>query len=385
MFSILVDIFSSPKFDSFEKTQKARFLYGALILLTIGCLLLGLQNTQDETNLDLVLFAVSGLTFLSIPLIKRGGFNQIAIFISLLLYGVITFSLIDGVGLRDAGMIAYAVFIIFTAFLFDSRIAILSAILSIFSVSFVYYLEINNRLNPPEFSSQAQLMVINILLLVVGVLVMLITRSWAKSMLNIREAYDLTLEGWAKVLEYRDFQTEGHSQRVTVMTMRLAKHMNIPAAQLKHVRRGAMLHDVGKMAVPDMILLKPGALTPEERLVVEKHPEDAIKMLKRIPFLRQALEIPYSHHERWDGSGYPQKLSGEDIPLTARIFAVVDVWDALLSDRPYRKAWSQEDTYQYFKDNAGAHFDPAVVQAFFEILPDMGTRKTGNSDTEIMH
>jgi len=189
-------------------------------------------------------------------------------------------------------------------------------------------------------------------------------------------AYEATLEGWARALELRDQETEGHTRRVTALTIDLAERMGIPPEQMIHIRRGALLHDIGKMGIPDDILLKAGPLTPEERTVMETHPRLARDLLAQIPFLQPALDIPYCHHEKWDGSGYPRGLKGEEIPLSARIFAVVDVWDALTSGRPYRPAWSKETTRNYILEQSGQHFDPAVVETFLTMLEERGTFET---------
>jgi putative nucleotidyltransferase with HDIG domain len=188
------------------------------------------------------------------------------------------------------------------------------------------------------------------------------------SNLELSLAYDATLEGWSRALDLRDRETRGHSQRVAEMTLRLARVMAVPEQDLVHIQRGALLHDIGKLGIPDNILLKPSLLDEEEREMIRKHPTIAFEMLTPIPYLRPALDIPYSHHELWDGTGYPRGLKGEEIPLAARIFAVVDVWDALTSDRPYRKAWSHEKALAYIQEQAGKHFDPEVVDAFFSIL-----------------
>jgi HD-GYP domain-containing protein (c-di-GMP phosphodiesterase class II) len=177
-------------------------------------------------------------------------------------------------------------------------------------------------------------------------------------------AYDATLEGWAKALEMRDRETDGHAHRVIEMALAVADRIGIQGAMLQDIRRGALLHDIGKMGIPDSILLKPGPLTPLEWEVMRQHPVHAYEMLKSIEYLAQALEIPYCHHERWDGTGYPRGLKGRDIPISARIFAVVDVWDALTSDRPYRPAWSARNALEYIQREAGRHFDPQVVNAF---------------------
>jgi len=185
-------------------------------------------------------------------------------------------------------------------------------------------------------------------------------------------AYDTTLAGWSKALDLRDRETEGHTQRVVETTIRLARAMNVPETELPNLRRGALLHDIGKMGIPDDILHKPGPLPAEEWEVMRQHPVYAQEMLSPISYLRPAMDIPYYHHEKWDGSGYPNGLKGEQIPLAARIFAVVDVFDALTSDRPYRLAWPREKAIEYIREQAGKHFDPAVVEAFLKIVDSIG-------------
>jgi putative nucleotidyltransferase with HDIG domain len=189
-----------------------------------------------------------------------------------------------------------------------------------------------------------------------------------RSNIEINLAYDSTLEGWSRALDLRDRETEGHSQRVAEITLRLARAMSVEEADLVHIRRGALLHDIGKLGIPDNILLKPGPLSEDEKTLIQKHPAIAFEMLVPIAHLRPALDIPYCHHERWDGSGYPRGLKREQIPLAARIFAVVDVWDALTSDRPYRKRWSKEKARVYIQEQAGHYFDPRVVDAFISLL-----------------
>ncbi|GAB4535253.1 MAG: hypothetical protein Fur0018_25500 [Anaerolineales bacterium] len=189
-----------------------------------------------------------------------------------------------------------------------------------------------------------------------------------RSNFDLLMAYDTTLEGWSRALELRDAETEGHSERVTEMTMRLAQAMGITGDQLTHIRHGALLHDIGKMGIPDAILYKPGPLTDEEWQIMRQHPVYAYQLLSPIPYLRAALDIPYCHHERWQGQGYPRGLKGEQIPLAARIFAVVDVWDALSKDRPYRKGWPQEKVRAYLKEQADIQFDPTIVDIFLRVL-----------------
>jgi len=180
-------------------------------------------------------------------------------------------------------------------------------------------------------------------------------------------AYDSTLEGWSRALDLRDKVTEGHCRRVAEITVLLARSMGLPEEQMIHIRRGAYLHDIGKMGLPDSVLLKPAKLNEEEWAIMRQHPAHAEKMLGKIDYLQPALEIPYCHHEHWDGSGYPRGLKAEEIPLNARIFSVVDIWDALISDRPYKKGWPEAEARAYIQSLSGTHLDPKVVEAFLKL------------------
>ena len=191
-----------------------------------------------------------------------------------------------------------------------------------------------------------------------------------RSNLELNLAYDATIEGWSHALDLRDKETEGHTQRVTEMTVKLAGSFDQSEMDLVQIRWGALLHDIGKMGIPDEILHKPGPLTDEEWVKMKEHPKIAYELLYPIRYLRQSLDIPYCHHEKWDGSGYPRGLKGDQIPLVARIFAVVDVWDALTSDRPYRPAWTKEKTREHIRASSGTHFDPRVVEVFMQVTSD---------------
>ncbi|TAK11572.1 MAG: HD domain-containing protein [Anaerolineae bacterium] len=184
--------------------------------------------------------------------------------------------------------------------------------------------------------------------------------------LNLMLAYDNTIEGWAKTLELRDFETEGHCKRVTILTDEVAALLNYSASDRLHLRRGAMLHDIGKIGIPDAILFKPGPLDDAEWEMMRRHPTLARDLLAKIDFLAPALDIPYCHHEKWDGSGYPRGLEGDAIPEPARIFALVDVWDALNSDRPYRQKWGKDQITAYYLDQSGTHFEPRLVDVFLK-------------------
>lgn len=193
-------------------------------------------------------------------------------------------------------------------------------------------------------------------------------RNLKHSEKNLIQAYDKTIEGWVKALELRDRETLGHTLRAANTTMELARLMNVDEKDLQNLWRGVLLHDIGKMGIPDSILLKEGPLDYWERRIMERHPALAREMLSQIEFLRPCMDIPSYHHERWDGSGYPNGLVGEEIPLTARLFMIVDVWDALTSHRPYRKSWSEEAALQHIKEQSGKHFDPKVVEAFVQLI-----------------
>jgi HD-GYP domain-containing protein (c-di-GMP phosphodiesterase class II) len=192
--------------------------------------------------------------------------------------------------------------------------------------------------------------------------------SLERSNVELSLAYDATIEGWSRAIDLRDKETEGHTQRVTEMTLRLAREMGLREADFIHVRRGTLLHDIGKLGIPDAILFKPGPLTKAEWAIMRRHPQFAYDMIFPIEYLRPALDIPYCHHEKWDGSGYPRGLKGEQIPPMARIFAIVDVWDALRSDRPYRKAWTVRKTLKHIRSLTGVHFDPEVVEQFLRMI-----------------
>lgn len=183
---------------------------------------------------------------------------------------------------------------------------------------------------------------------------------------DLERSYETTLDSWSRALDLRDKETEGHTQRVAELTLRTAKKMGFSEEELIHIRRGALLHDIGKLGVPDSILLKAGPLTDEETNFMRNHTQFAYDLIHPIEYLRPALDIPTMHHEKWDGSGYPRGLKGEEIPLSARIFAIADVYDALTSDRPYRSAWPKEKAVQYICEQAGSHFDPQIVPIFLQ-------------------
>jgi putative two-component system response regulator len=185
---------------------------------------------------------------------------------------------------------------------------------------------------------------------------------------SLLDAYSATIAGWSHAMDLRDRETEGHSRRVTDLTLKLAKAYGVQGDDLMSIQHGSLLHDMGKLGIPDAILQKPSTLTDEEWVIMRRHPQFAFDMLYPVEYLRPALDIPFCHHERWDGSGYPRGLKGEQIPMAARLFAIVDVWDAITSDRPYRPAWKKEDALKYIREQSGKHFDPKIVELFFKVI-----------------
>jgi HD-GYP domain-containing protein (c-di-GMP phosphodiesterase class II)/putative methionine-R-sulfoxide reductase with GAF domain len=196
----------------------------------------------------------------------------------------------------------------------------------------------------------------------------LLFNSLERAKTDLELAYDATIEGWSQALELRDQETQGHTRRLLDTTLTLSRRLGVPDSEYPHIRRGVLLHDIGKMGVPDSILLKPGPLDEKEWEVMRQHPQLAYRLLSSIGYLHASLDIPYSHHEKWDGSGYPRGLKGDQIPLAVRAFSVVDVYDALSYDRPYRPAWPKEKVIAYIQEQAGTYFDPRVVDAFMEIV-----------------
>jgi HD-GYP domain-containing protein (c-di-GMP phosphodiesterase class II) len=371
MLSRLIGWFRFPVHDNIEQTQRAQFLYVTLLVTIVASALIGLQNLSEDTYIAMALFALAVISAICIPLSNRGYYTPVAVFISVLVLTVITLSLVEGIGMRDSGLLGYPVLIIFVSFLFNKETTIIATLAALGCIELVYYLEHTGRLLIPAFDINIQLVVVCVLVMAVGLAMWVYKNNWERILADLRGTYDQTLTGWGQALELRDRETEGHSQRAVELTLELARRLNVPRTEFDHIRRGVLLHDVGKMAVPDAILLKPARLTRAEWQVVRQHPVKGLRMLEGIPYLEPALAIPRSHHERWDGSGYPAGLQGEAIPLAARIFAVVDVWDALTSDRPYRQAWTPRKAAAYIKAQSGQYFDPSVVETFLELLGEV--------------
>jgi hypothetical protein len=280
-------------------------------------------------------------------------------------------------GVREVTYSAFVVVILSGGLLLGKRYIWLTTLIGILGGLLILILEMNNLLIRADLLPDPPITwVANVGMFVWSAAILYVTlQDKDTAFLRIQEeayacqeAYDTTLVGWSRALELRDHETEGHSQRVMEHTVQLAMAMGLQTETINHLKRGALLHDIGKMGIPDSILSKPGPLVDEEWLIMCQHPFLAYQLLQHIEYLRLALDIPYCHHEKWDGSGYPRGLKGENIPLAARIFSVVDVWDALLSNRPYRKSCSKEEALAYIREQSGTHFDPQIVQVFLDII-----------------
>lgn len=364
----------------FEIINRPRITKILLALSAVASLIIGLSLwSQSFTTPGYILIGFSLVSGILLVLGFRG-YHQIASAGLVILFPILLATLmIEGEGLHDPGMLGFPIFIIFATLLLGKNSLPWIWFITVLMVStvfvFEYYSLIPWTADMLFHASLTDLITVLIILSVGSAIFWVIMNIIETSIFNviagekqIKEAYDLTLEGWAKALEMRDKETEGHSRRVTKLTLSICRQMGFSEQEIFHIRRGALLHDIGKMAIPDSILHKPNGLDENEWEVVRKHPGHAYQMLKSIDFLAPALDIPLYHHEQWDGEGYPNGLVGDQIPLSARIFSIVDNWDALLSDRPYRSAWDRQRVIGYLKSESGKKFDPEVIEIFLAVV-----------------
>jgi putative nucleotidyltransferase with HDIG domain len=364
--------------DQFRNNQRKLTLSVIAWVILFTAIGLGILNLQYKTWTSVL--ALFSLALLCIPILILNSYDYYTssgILLSFVILIVIGLNLYDGDGILDpAGILAYPICIICGSLLLGKRFVPFFLFGSIASLFTLVYLERAGYIHPTIHEARfSDLTPIIIILLVTSLIVWFIINNVEKNLERVKitnaelyKNYNLTLEAWAKVLEYRDRETAGHSARVTELSTRLAYAIGCTEAEIEQLRSGAILHDIGKLAVPDNILLKPAKLDEAEMEIMQKHPLYGKQMLSGVSFLESAIPIVYCHHERWDGQGYPQGLKGEQIPLLARMFSIVDCWDALNSDRPYRQAWPQEKTVNYLKENAGSSFDPHIVEKFLQIV-----------------
>lgn len=383
-----------PVYEDIEKNRVANLMHlillfnGAfIILLLVGFVIFGLTDLRYIAPIVISLFFYG--TFYG--LLKKGFVRPSAFLFVIFSYVVLTiFTVIYG-GTHSPLLFLYFVTIVIASAVLRKVYAVVIYVLVMVSATIIYLVEKTGLLSTvyQPMLDFSPLLILGTNLVIMGGIIYLSNRNFRQTLalyknelktrekaeLNVvkanqelKKAYETTLEGWSRALELRDKEIEGHSLRVTELAIEVAKIFDFDENAIEHVYYGALLHDIGKMGIPDEILNKPGALTSEERKIINQHPTYAFEMLKDIEYLQPAISIPYSHHENWDGSGYPQGLQGKEIPLPARIFSVVDNWDALTSDRPYRKAWSNKKTINYIKEQSGKRFDPQVVDVFMKIV-----------------
>lgn len=314
---------------------------------------------------DLVGYAILAVTYL----LSRTRMTNLAVFILLVMFPLNVFgNILDGTSLNVAVTLSFLLPSFLLASIFTS--ALWTAVFGYGVNLIVFLLPVLAPQQVPDIYAIIGPLAVGVIIVTLCIVFIIYRdRIERDRQAELSKAYDGTLEGWSRALEIRDKETEGHSQRVTELTLRLGRACGLRGEELDYLYRGALLHDIGKMAIPDSILTKPTLLDDEELTVMRTHPKIAYDMLAAISFLKPALVVPAYHHEWWNGGGYPSGLKGEQISFPARVFAVVDVWDALLSDRPYRKAWTKEQAINYLKDQSGTQFDPDIVEKFLALNP----------------
>jgi len=348
-------------------------------------------STAASLAIDAVYVAIYGIDGTAISLMFLGlvcvfllwihhkGHYQIAgLCLYLLVSGVLTYNITIGNAIYDEAMLAYPLIVVFTGLIFGKRSVVLVTGSTIVQFILVYILALDGIVQPFDglvTLNLEEIVTTIIILIATGVMLWMVVNIIENTVqrivnteIELEKAYDLTLEAWAKALELRGREVAGHSRRVTELSVKLAERLGFDGEALKYVRQGALLHDIGKMSIPEVILLKPGPLTKDEWEIVSKHTIVAEKIFKDIPYLGEALKIVSCHHERVDGQGYPYKLQSENIPIEARMFSVVDNWDMLRSDRPYSRAWTDEEARAYLETEAGKKFDPRIVEELFALI-----------------
>lgn len=370
--------FTLPDRNSYNGQLRKRTLGMVLWGVMLTSLILGLDNAFLKAwPAAVLLFALSLLCVVGLEINERGQYILASGLTSTFIIIAAFYNTLDGGGIHDPGVLAYPIIIFLGSLLFGKRAAPILFMACAGSLILIGLLEIKGFIHTPYGADLDDLLTQVVLLAAEAFLVWITMENIEISLkraeeseIQLKESYDKTLEGWAKALEYRDRETEGHSRRVTSLCLLLASQLGLTEEELIQLHRGALLHDIGKMAIPDSILFKPGPLDDMEWELMRMHPIYAKEMLEGIPYLKEAMTIPYCHHERWDGKGYPQGLKGEEIPLPSRIFTVIDHWEALNSDRPYRRAMPREQVLCHIRDNSGTIYDPLIADTFLNMVGD---------------
>lgn len=368
----LVSLLQPPTYDDHERAQAARLLYFILWVMFLVTLGAGLSILPLDWRTEAsALYLAAGMSLLGIVLIKRGAVGPAAAVLCVTLFSAICLAAFVGVGVYDEAVLAFAPFILIATFAFGTRRGLLPAIaLSTAAVYALTAMQAAGWIDAPYPVSWLRPGFLSLIFVGMGGVSWAVRGSWRANLSAMADSYDATLHGWGRLLEAKGGGMDGHSLRVVGLAEALGKRLGCTSDEIAALRRGAYLHDIGKMAIPDAILLKPGPLDADERRIVEQHPIVAQEIIADIPYLKSAAVVPYHHHEQWDGNGYPAGLRGEEIPRIARIFTVADQWDALCSDRPYRPAWPEARVVAYMRHNVGAIYDPEVVDAFLTMLDE---------------
>ena len=376
MISSIQRVFNLPARKSSASRVQNRTLNMVLWGIVFTSVILGLVHVYfNSIQAADLLFALSFLCLLGLRINERGHYLLIGILAVVVLLAAAFYNALTGSGLQDPAVLAFPAVILIGSLLFGRRVSPVLFFASALSLIVIAVLQVRGMVHSAASVNLGDLIAQLVLLAAGSYLISEAignlehhVKRVARVEAQLKESYELTLEGWVKALEYRDRETEGHCRRVTSLSMQLADRVGLSQDEIVQIQHGALLHDIGKMAIPDAILFKPGPLNEGEWELMRKHPVYAKEMLESIPFLQSALAIPYCHHERWDGQGYPRGLKGEEIPLSSRIFTIVDHWEALSSDRPYRKAIPKEQVFVYIKENEGRVFDPRLAEIFLKMV-----------------
>jgi hypothetical protein len=348
------------------KSYQSRILNAILVaslLIVFGMLIFNIINWGRDPEwgtFNVITDIITVFIVIGVWWVNYRGRTLIASWIFIIITAILI-PLSYSIELYNQAVMILAIPAVLSSLLIQPWVSFFVAALSTLAYTITYIL--TNQAFPYDYFSVLSLFVL-------ALVSFLVTRILTQTIRQVIQAYDETIQGWSMALELRDPLTKGHSERVVKLTLQLARLLGVKDVQLIHLRRGVLLHDLGKMAVPDSILNKAGPLTELEWEVMRRHPIYAYQFLSSIDYLAPALEIPYCHHEKWDGTGYPRGLKGDQIPLSARIFAVIDVWDSLTSERVYRSTWSKEQALEYIRDQSGKYFDPRVVNTFYQVIAE---------------
>lgn len=371
--------------SSYAKIVNTPAIVKSLILISVlSSLIISIAywigNGIQETSISLLVLAFVSLLLLFLQ--SRGYYQASALILYLVVSFILTFNISIGHGIFDEAMLAYPLLIVFAGLVFGKRAGVIVTGITVFQLVLISILAQAGHVQP--FGGAVQMLVEEtittlIILVATGFLVWVVidivenaVEKIVQSEVDLEIAYEETLSAWAKALELRKREAPGHSMRVTSLASQLAEKLKMDSNEIKQVRQGALLHDIGKMGIPESILLKPESLEPDEQELYIKHTAMASEIIRDIDYLEGALEIISHHHERYDGNGYPQKLNGDEIPLKAQVFSIIDCWDMLRTDRPNRAAWSDAKTLDYIKEQSGKKFHPEIVTAFMQMIDEVG-------------